>query len=251
MHLFFSTATSQIVSMPISIASLSWSSTKAYFLQRLFSFGDPDPPLSLTLRVLPIYLLGIIPAFVLSWALLAAYFRGMVFGAIFLTFLANFLVIVYILQRQDSENNYRRSSTEEREWKMDKNKMLFLSAMTSVTSPCMPISNKLKTLLFGAISSVFCILVWLLLIPLCSEHILASPPPITHCIETNQTASTGVCVSLSSNTTTCGLGLIRWCKDENCRQQSVRYCEESESPFDMMNNWILSFLALYLFSSLL
>ncbi len=232
-----------MVSMPISIASLSWSSTKAYFLQRLFPYGDPDPPLNLALRVMPIYLLFIIPSFVLTWALLAAYFRVMVLGTLVLTFLANGLLVyldVKYAWQQDPRDKFGYLEREKEDiWEMS-----MLSAMTSVISPCMPISNKLNTLFFGAISTVSCLMVWLLLISLSFEYnfniiglkYFTPPPPITHCLRTNLTDSSGVCTHSRINTTNC--------------QQLVRYCDNFESPFEMMN-WILPSLALYLFVSLL
>jgi hypothetical protein len=111
-HYFFS-AVSQYVSIPISFLSLSLSSTKLFYSQRLGMFMNADPSPKQLLTIFPLVILQIIGPLI-SLVFVALYLRQFIFLCIIFIIVTNYLVLKIVLFKCQPFDSLRELYRESR-----------------------------------------------------------------------------------------------------------------------------------------
>ncbi len=231
-----------------SVLSLAWASAKSFFLHRLQTWEDPDPPLKFLLLMLLMFLIVITPTFVLAWAVLLSYMKDTMFFVFFVTFFLNSVFVRMNIRGSAIEDIIDKKSFQVQGWKIK-----FWAILTSMLGPCIPIHHGLHILLTSGFCTVLCLLssfcMGIAIVP--SLNItLSNSPPITHCFR-NASLAGGTClVNGSAGIVECGQSFLRFCTEENCLP-SVRFCDSDENPLDMMIYVIMPILCVLLLISML
>ena len=92
-----SISTAQKISLPISIFSLTWASSRAYFIQRDEDNSDPAPELKMAMRIFPWMLIVVIHS-ITVWTCIAALLGEYVIPCICVSFLLTGFLIFANLQ---------------------------------------------------------------------------------------------------------------------------------------------------------
>ena len=129
----------QRISIPMSIISLAWSSSRVYFILRTPDDSDPDPEFMMVLlRIFPWQLM-----IVVNSVLLLTMIGGLLGGFVFVGLLLSFLILFGSLYIVDNGT----TTTQERDYKLT-------SALTSLWLPCVVGEAKSKFFLTSAIVSI-------------------------------------------------------------------------------------------------
>ncbi len=231
-----------------SVLSLAWASSKSFFLHRLPTWEDPDPPLKFLLLMLLKFLIVITPTFVLAWAVLLSYMKDTMLIAFLVTFVLNSLFLQMNIRGSAIEEIIDQKSFQVQGWKMK-----FWAILTSMLSPCIPIHHGLNILQTSGFCTVLCLLssfcMCIAMIP--SLNITPfNSPPIAYCFR-NEALTGEIClVNGSTEIVECGQRFLRFCTEENCLP-SVRFCDSDENPLDMMTYVIMPILCVLLLISML
>ena len=144
----------QWVSIPMSIISLAWSSSRVYFILRTPDDSDPDPEFMMVLlRIFPWELMIVINS-VLLWTMIGGLLGGFVFHGLLLSFLI-LLGSLYLVENinRKGKNKTTKAATqlvsgpEEQDYKLT-------SALTSLWLPCVVGEAKSNFFLTSAIVSI-------------------------------------------------------------------------------------------------
>ena len=123
----------QMVSIPMSILSLAWASSRAFFIMRTAQESDPDPNVKLIiLRILPWELL-IVQNRIILWTLLCGLLGKYVFIGVFLSFCIIFTVL-HLKQKRDA----RKPDTTESNPPQEQGNKEDFKAVTSLTALWLP-----------------------------------------------------------------------------------------------------------------
>ena len=88
----------QMISITISVASLTWGASRAFFIQRMEHTADPDPNFAMVfLRVFPFMLVSVINSLVM-WVLIWGFLGPYTFASLFM----NFSTVLVILSLRPS-----------------------------------------------------------------------------------------------------------------------------------------------------
>jgi len=140
--------TTQIISITISILSLSWSASRAFFIQRSLKEADPDPnKLLVILRVFPWMLISVMTSLI-TWTCIGGIIGPFCLLLIFLSFLVNYIVLKFYnwLCPVNDEKEEKASGT-------DGDNFFFKAAICSAWVPSIPGKQK-WTFTTSAISSI-------------------------------------------------------------------------------------------------
>ena len=123
----------QMVSIPMSILSLAWASSRAFFIMRTAQESDPDPNVKLIiLRILPWELL-IVQNRIILWTMLCGLLGKYVFIGVFLSFCIIFTAL-YLKQKRDA----RKPDTTESNPPEEQGNEEDFKAVTSLTALWLP-----------------------------------------------------------------------------------------------------------------
>ncbi len=214
-----------MISIPISLASLALAGTKAYYLQRMPDFADPDPNFKSTvLPLLPLYVF-MTCSFVLNWTIILAYVKAFTLAIILLVIVINIGVIVALTLVLRSRSKDFVGLTE----------LNMKAALTTLFVPCVVGHHKAHLLILSQVSTTVCLLTSLCLVPTLTDIAGAGVeqnPPIFYCFQTpNETLAGNVCLISNGTITECEQSMLRICSRE-CHD-SIRFCVANEGSFDV------------------
>ena len=87
-----------MASTAISLLSLSWGASRAYFIERSQDKADPDPALFMVLmRVFPLMLVVVLNSLVM-WVMIAGLIGPLIFPALFITFVTDYALVRAFIQ---------------------------------------------------------------------------------------------------------------------------------------------------------
>ena len=140
----------QRISIPFSILSLAWSSSRVYFILRTPDDSDPDPELKMVLLRIFLWELMIVINSVLLWTMIGGLLGGYVFFGLFFSFLT-LLGSLHLVERMNEKTSKRApalgSDLAEQDFKLT-------SALTALWLPCVVGEAKSKFFLTSAIVSI-------------------------------------------------------------------------------------------------
>jgi ankyrin repeat protein len=143
----FISATSQLVSIPISIFSLTLASCKLFYSQRLGSLSEPDPSFKMIVIISPliiIQLAGILFSYI---AISAIYKFDIAAVVIAITIMAHCICLSIIyLKKTDTDNIKCMYNNKDEEYVTKEiNSLFWMSIFTAWVSPCSVWVNNLAT----------------------------------------------------------------------------------------------------------
>ena len=135
----------QRFSIPFSILSLAWSSSRVFFILRTPNDRDPNPDVMMILmRILPWELI-IVTNRILLWTLIGGLLGGYTFAGLLFSFII-LLTLLHITERRKRAPGIRPSLGSKEDFKL-------MSALTSLWLPCLVGEWKSNFFLVSAITS--------------------------------------------------------------------------------------------------
>ena len=135
-----------MLSTAISLLSLSWGASRAYFIERSLDKADPDPALFMVLmRVFPLMLVVVVNSLAM-WVMIAGLIGPWVFPALLITFATDYSLVRAFIQEVYSD---------ERKKKEDEQNVFQLKAsIYSLWLPSIVGDDQSNTFLVSAISTL-------------------------------------------------------------------------------------------------
>ena len=208
----FLSASAQLWSIPISLISLTLSSAKLFYSQRLGRYADVDPPMKNLACIFPLILIQNI-GFLIIWIVISAYLQGY-------AVLCVLFVMVVVCMALKLTNLYSEIETVDAvldgiptgKRSKETRKVFAIAILTSWVAPCSVMTNnklnkqaerrfkpeskkclKLAPSRFLCITSIssiigmlICLLVTCTVISLCNILAIDKNPPVIHCFKIQQ-----------------------------------------------------------------
>ena len=229
-----------MVTIPVSFMTLSLSSAKLFYSNRLGIFPDPDPPFLDVLFVLPV-IIWLIAGPLWSIILMAAYFQVYAVLAIALILLANYLTLKNIYLREGSMlkdvlelYNHRNDDTldtaREEHGLEDMNLKFSWAVFTSFVSPCTVwINNLTKKSYFLLVSSF--------VTNICHFYGVLFLFVFVHALDdsgSNFCQNILTCIKATENNSLpITHNIINLCHEKDTCLPVVRICSSHEQPYDL------------------
>ena len=223
----------QLIGLVFSILSLSYTSARSFFTQRLVYYAEPEPGiLQFVLPVMVPYLFIVIPHMV-AWAFILAYTGPHIVYMVLITIVLKWVAIKRLSKSvQNSKIDMELDLYKEQQWG---------SLFVSLISPCIVITHEIKHLLISSALTTVLQVCWLnsiLLFLKFGSYDMAGGPPITHCVSLNDTEGT-VCSWSDANQTLDNCGTYTWmCLGRDCPTY-IRTCGHEEDPGDIFKTIVL------------
>ncbi len=260
----------QILSLPVSLVALSYAATKAYYLQRIIPYSDPDPSVQDILLVLPCFLI-VTFCYGVTWAFILAYTRAFVF--VFVAAVATMNVLAFkafhvelslVLSKlrplttddgEDAEADRAVEQDLKTHVDAEMAELKWKAVFTSMLTPCVVGHHKSSLLQTSAYSTSLVMLACLITLPIVAELRelrIDQEAPIIHCFHRNASDSVEATPSVSDGgrlfckitgniDSDCTTAAFQVCRDD-CRPR-FRSCSVEESELTVLSVMVIPTLA--------